>query len=204
MNNMEFNEKLQELRENKGLTQDELAAALHVSSTTVSKWESGRAVPGIDSLKAISKFFSVAIDELLSSGELLIIAENDRRKKEARMRDLVFGLIDCSMLALLLLPLFMQFDAGSIKAVSLISLSEPSLYLRLAYYDITSSTVICGILTLALQNSNWWVWKRGKAGVSIALSVIAVFLFVLSRQLYAAVFVFVFFIVKALLLLKHP
>ena len=58
---MEFNEKLQELRKQKGLTQEELAAQLFVSRAAVSKWESGRGHPGIDSLKAISRFFSVSI-----------------------------------------------------------------------------------------------------------------------------------------------
>ena len=51
---MEFNEKLQELRMNKGLTQDELAEALYVSRTAISKWESGRGYPSIDSLKEIA------------------------------------------------------------------------------------------------------------------------------------------------------
>ena len=62
---MEFNEKLQELRKNKGLTQEELANALFVSRTAVSKWESGRGYPSIDSLREISRFFSVTIDELI-------------------------------------------------------------------------------------------------------------------------------------------
>ena len=48
---MEFNEKLQELRKGKGLTQEELAQAIFVSRTAVSKWESGRGYPNIDSLK---------------------------------------------------------------------------------------------------------------------------------------------------------
>ena len=48
---MEFHEKLQELRKAKGLTQEELAEVLYVSRTAISKWESGRGFPSIDSLK---------------------------------------------------------------------------------------------------------------------------------------------------------
>ena len=51
---MEFNEKLQQLRKQKGLTQEQLAEALFVSRTAVSKWESGRGYPNIESLKAIA------------------------------------------------------------------------------------------------------------------------------------------------------
>lgn len=54
---MEFNEKLQELRKQKGLTQEQLAEVLYVSRTAISKWESGRGYPSIDSLKEISKEF---------------------------------------------------------------------------------------------------------------------------------------------------
>ena len=72
---MEFNEKLQQLRKRRDLTQEELADQLYVSRTAVSKWESGRGYPNIDSLKAISKYFSVTIDELLSGDELLTLAE---------------------------------------------------------------------------------------------------------------------------------
>ena len=78
---MELSEKLQELRKEKGLTQEELAEALFVSRTAISKWESGRGVPNIESLKAISKFFSVSIDELLSGEEILKIADEDDKQK---------------------------------------------------------------------------------------------------------------------------
>jgi transcriptional regulator with XRE-family HTH domain len=60
---MEFHEKLQELRKSRGLTQEELAEALYVSRTAISKWESGRGYPSIDSLKEISNYFSVSIDD---------------------------------------------------------------------------------------------------------------------------------------------
>ena len=41
---MEFHEKLQELRRQKGLTQEQLAEHLFVSRAAVSKWESGRVI----------------------------------------------------------------------------------------------------------------------------------------------------------------
>lgn len=71
---MEFNEKLKELRKQKDLTQEELAEALFVSRTAISKWESGRGYPSLDSLKEIAKFFELTVDELLSGEELLTLA----------------------------------------------------------------------------------------------------------------------------------
>ena len=93
---MEFNEKLQELRKQKELTQEELAEVLFVSRSAISKWEAGRGYPNIDSLKAIAKYFGVTIDELLSGDELLTLAEEDTKQREKHFRDLVFGLLDCS------------------------------------------------------------------------------------------------------------
>ena len=76
---VEPSEKLQELRKNRGLTQEELAEALYVSRTAVSKWESGRGYPSIDSLKELSAYFSVTIDELLSGEKLITIAEKENQ-----------------------------------------------------------------------------------------------------------------------------
>ena len=105
---MDFSEKLQELRKQKSLTQEELAQKLYVSRTAVSKWESGRGYPNLDSLKDIAKFFSITIDELLSGNEILKIAENDIKRKQNSLLDLFFGLIDISALLLLFLPFFAE------------------------------------------------------------------------------------------------
>lgn len=87
---MEFCEKLQELRKKRGLTQEELAKQLYVSRTAISKWESGRGYPSIDSLKAIAKYFSVSVDDLLSGDTVLAIAEEDRTQSEKRSRTLAY------------------------------------------------------------------------------------------------------------------
>ena len=106
MQGMEFHEKLQELRKRKGLTQEELAQSLYVSRTAVSKWESGRGYPNIGSLKDIAAFFAVTVDQLLSTDEVLTVAEEDRRRKETHDRALVYGLLDLSMALLFFLPFF--------------------------------------------------------------------------------------------------
>ena len=200
---MEFNEKLQELRKQKGLTQEELAESLYVSRTAISKWESGRGYPNIDSLKATAKFFEVTIDELLSGEELLTIAEKDQKEKERTIRDLVFGLLDCGMALLLFLPFFGQEADGVIREVSLLALIEVQPYLKTAYIAFVAIMIMLGIITLALQNFRQRLWRQSKSILSLVLSAVGVCIFIVSQQPYAAVFVFAFLIIKALMLIKR-
>ena len=103
---MEFNEKLKELRSSRGLTQEELAESLFVSRTAISKWESGRGYPSIDSLKEISSFFSVTIDELLSGEKLLSIAEKENKSNMQNLCSILIGVIDLFHFLLIVLPLY--------------------------------------------------------------------------------------------------
>ncbi len=199
---MEFNEKLQELRKHKDFTQEELAEALFVSRTAVSKWESGRGYPNIDSLKAIARFFGVTIDELLSGDELLTIAKKDTEQKENHIRDLVFGLLDISVAVFFFLPLFGQKVNGIIQEVSLLSLTEITSYLRIAYFVVVISIVLFGILTLALQKCQQLFWVRNKNRISLILNAVGVTLFIISTQPYAAILLFVFLVIKGLMLIK--
>lgn len=200
---MEFNEKLQQLRKHKGLTQEELAADLFVSRTAISKWESGRGFPNIDSLKAISRYFTVSLDDLLSGDEILAIAENDREQRARTVRDLVFGLLDLAMVLLLFLPFFGQNLNGSIQHISLVRIASIRPYLKAVYWIVVFAMIAMGILTFALQNCRQLIWERNKHFVSIVLSVVSVCLFIISRQPYAAVFAFAFLIIKAFLLMKR-
>lgn len=200
---MEFNEKLQELRKQKGLTQEELAQMLYVSRTAISKWESGRGFPNIESLKAISKFFSVSLDELLSGEEILVIAEEDHKKKEANLYDIVFGLLNCGSALLLFLPFFGQKTGETMRGVSLFALTEIQMYLKILYFSAVICITLMGLLSLALQNCKTVAWVRSKTVISLLLDVFAMLLFVISQQPYAAVYIFVFLAVKTILLIKR-
>lgn len=66
---MEFNNKLYELRKQKGFSQEELANRLNVSRQTISKWEVGESTPDMEKLVAISDLFEVSLDELVKGEE---------------------------------------------------------------------------------------------------------------------------------------
>lgn len=199
---MEFNEKLQELRKQKGITQDELAKALYVSRTAVSKWESGRGYPNIESLKIIARFFGITIDELLSSDELLTIAEEDTKRNEKRVRDLVFGLLDISIVVLFFLPFFGQKANGSVQGVPLLSLAEIAPYLKSLYFVVVICIIVFGVLTLALQNCEKRFWAINKSKMSLFLNSFGAVLFVVSLQPYAATMLLVILAIKVLLLIN--
>lgn len=191
---MEFHEKLQELRKTKGLTQEELAEVLYVSRTAISKWESGRGMPNIESLKAIAKFFGITVDVLLSSEEVLGIAEDEYKRREAHIRNLIFGLLDCGMTLLLFLPFFGQEVNGVIRGVSLLAMTEVQIYLKILYLVVVIGMTVLGILSLVLRNHSH--------KLSLVFNTVGVVLFIISQQPYAAVFVFVFLIIKASMLMK--
>lgn len=63
---MEFKDILRELREEKDLTQAQLAEQLHFSLSIVNKWENGKKNPSVEAVKILAKFFNVTTDYLLN------------------------------------------------------------------------------------------------------------------------------------------
>lgn len=200
---MEINEKLQQLRKQKGITQEELAERLFVSRTAISKWESGRGLPSIDSLKTISKLFEVTIDELLSGEELLQAAENEKRENDLRQRMVVFGLLDTLGLLFMFIPLYGQAQGTYIATVSLFSFTDADIYMRAAYWVILSVQVLLGIAELVLQNNTSSLWQKNSSRISFAVTILAVLLFMLSRQPWASFFMFWILLMKGYLCLKQ-
>ena len=200
---MDFSEKLQALRKQKGLTQEELASQLFVSRTAVSKWESGRGYPGIDSLKALAKYFSVSVDHLLSDEELITVAEETGREKEQRCRSLMFALSDIGMVLLCFLPLFGQAVGGETAAVSLLSLTGVQPYVMWLYGAVVLAGTAFGLVSLCLRRCENPSWVRCSPAASVAVSLAAAVLFIITRQPYAAVFALLFTVIKGAMLIKR-
>ena len=193
---MEFYEKLQQLRKRNHMTQEQLAERLFVSRTAVSKWESGRGYPNLESLKCISRLFSVSIDELLSNDELIELAETENRSNINQVTDLAFSALDIGTIMFLFVPLFGQQDIETVRAVTLMDYTGVSELLRSLYFGVLITVSVVGLLKILFEltacDKSFSFYKP----LSLALYAIAILLFALSRQPYITAVLFVLFLVK--------
>ncbi len=199
---MEFNEKLQQLRKQNKLTQEQLAEQLYVSRTAVSKWESGKGYPNIESLKCISKLFSVSIDELLSSDELIILAETENHSNVNKIYNLVYGILDLMTIVFILLPFYGQQDGEFIRSVTLLSYNDISTITRTVYFSILILMIALGIVELIIHFFEDEKGVRISKICSIILHALAILIFTMTRQPYVTAFLFMLIMIKVVLLLK--
>ena len=193
---MEFNEKLVQLRKSRNMTQDELAEALYVSRAAVSKWESGRGLPSIDSLKDIAKFFSVSIDELLSGEKLLSLAEKENSSNTRKICNIIFGVADLLSFVLFVLPLYPSTIEGFVYSVGLLSYTETSKINIAVYWVLFALLILSGAVKLIFAKLKAEKCSKASGYVSLVVSMVTVLFLALTREAYALVVVFLLFVIK--------
>ena len=184
---MEFHEKLAELRKSKGLTQEELAGALYVSRTAVSKWESGRGYPSIDSLKEISRYFTAA--------------EDDKKVMIGRYVAVICNTLDLLTAVLLFLPIFGN-GADSPTSVSLFQITGTAPWAKAVFIAVIGIITLNGLCGVILSRFDRPVWNRHRMVTGMALSVAAVGIFIGTRQPYAGIICFAILVIKGWLIFK--
>ena len=198
---MEFHEKLQELRKSKGLTQEELAEALFVSRTAISKWESGRGYPSIDSLKEISRFFGVTIDELICPREMITAAEDDKKELVSKYVSVICNALDLLTAVLLFLPVFGN-GTDLPASVSLFHLTGVRPWLKIVFIAVIGMIILNGICGLILSRFDRPVWNKHRLVTGMVLSVTGVGIFIGARQPYAGIVCFSILVIKTWLMVK--
>jgi len=198
---MEFSEKLQELRKSREMTQEELADALFVSRTAISKWESGRGYPSIDSLKEISRFFSVTIDDLICSDEMITVAENEKKELAHKYISLICNALDILLAILLFIPAFGNGPDSS-EPVSLFGLTGITPWVKTVFIVIIATAILNGICGVIIASLNKPVWNRHRLVTGMVLSILAVLVFIAARQPYAGIVCFAVLVIKGILIVK--
>lgn len=199
---MEFNEKLQQLRKQKNWTQEQLAERLYVSRTAISKWESGKGYPNIESLKSISKLFLVSIDDLLSGEELISLAVNENRTNMNKLFSLTYGVLDLMVLVFLFLPLYSQQSDDMIRMVSVFANPDANTLTWTIYLVLPILMAVLGIVQIITQhffNEKWYSISRT---ASILLQAFSINAYAATQQPYAVSLLFLFFMIKVILLIK--
>ena len=100
---MKFNEKLKSLREEKGYTQDDVAAKLNIARQSVSKWEQGINEPDFETVKALCRMFECSIAELIDDDRETMLVDDPIAEKKARrvfVASLVFLVVNLIFLFL--------------------------------------------------------------------------------------------------------
>lgn len=149
-----FGEKLKKLRTDNQLTQDELAERIYVTRTAISKWETNKGYPSIDSLKQLSTLFGISIDELISDDDV----ENQRLLEQKQSRRCYWCAIGCLTAAVgaALIDYFaampnMRF-VGLIAVIGYVSfgvLSKPR-YKRMELKKLVAPYVLSRLVILAV------------------------------------------------------
>ena len=158
-------DKIKNARTIKKLTQEHVAEDLNVSRQTISNWENGRGYPSIDSLKTISGFFSILIDELLSADALVSIAEKENRSNIQRICDVLFGTVDLIGILLALLPLYSRQMDNSVIAVNLWEFKPANGWICIICWLLIVAFVLLGIAKMVL---NHMCIDNGKNAITIS------------------------------------
>lgn len=200
---MEFNEKLQYFRKKSNLTQEELAEKLFVSRTAISKWESGRGMPSISSLKAISEVFNVSIDELLSSEEIIEVAEKEKKENMKSFKNIIFGIIDLMSIIFLFIPLFGKEIDGYIYLVTIFSTNPVMPINKYIYLIIIGVTILYGVAELIMSKFENKSVDKINSIISLGLTSIAIIVFIVTNEPYIAFIEFWIFLIKIVVYIKQ-
>ena len=201
---MEFNEKLQELRKSKSLTQEELAEALFVSRTAISKWEQGRGYPSIDSLKEISRFFSVSIDDLICSEEIVSAAADEKKECVEKYISLICNTLDIFLALLLFLPVFGNGTDHPVS-VSLYAITGISTWIKTVFAALIINHFDKPVCAIACNRMIQWIilsLNRHRLMTGMMLSVACAAVFILTRQPYAGIICLAVLVVKGFMVAR--
>lgn len=96
---MMLKDKLKEEREAHGLSQSALADQLHVTRQAVSKWENGKAIPGIDILTELSGLYDMSLDQLIRDEAVEQDPAGDTADNGGEEQKWISGWEQCALLA---------------------------------------------------------------------------------------------------------
>ena len=107
---MDLGEKIITMRNEKNLSQEQLAEKLNVTRQTISNWENGKFYPDIDSLVNLSKYFNVSLDDLLSYDEKVLDYLKDSTDIVKSNKNILYAILLNILLIIVFIVIGILFD----------------------------------------------------------------------------------------------
>ncbi|MDN2453194.1 helix-turn-helix transcriptional regulator [Lactobacillus sp. UCMA15818] len=157
---MNFKDDIKMLRKQSNLTQEELAKKLHVTRQTVSTWETGKNMPSLETLHALSQLFNISLEKLLFNEEIEMKKDKEPSlatqidhnvKLKSRYRRWTFGL--GALIALVIVGIGI-LCLGYYKGIGTIDRVNPFLSYKVGYTKLPSEKEISNKKT----NDYWTAW----------------------------------------------
>ena len=195
---MEVNKKIQKLRKENNLTQDQLAERLGVSKIYVARIENGKILPSVKDIKNIARILDVNVSDLTSFDDLIFIAESDNYNKLDRKTTLFFAILDILSISFIFMPFYVKNN----NAMTLIELKPLSSLLYIAYLVLLIVSFIVGVLEIIFSANNKKNKLKNVKLISVVVYTLSILIFALSKQSYITAFLFLFLMIKILFLLN--
>ena len=195
---MEVNKKIQKLRKENNLTQDQLAERLGVSKIYVARIENGKILPSVKDIKNVARILDVNVSDLTSFDDLIFIAENDNYNRLDRKTSLFFAILDILSISFIFMPFYVKNN----NAMTLIELKPLSSLLYIAYLVLLIVSFIVGVLEIIFSANNKKNKLKNVKIISVVVYAFSILIFALSKQSYITAFLFLFLMIKILFLLN--
>ena len=143
----------------------------------------------------------MTIDELICPEEIISAAVEERQAFAGRTLAFICNTLDLLTALLLFLPVFGNGEASP-AAVSLLGLNGVHAWVRIVFLSVIGLSAINGLCGLILIHFDRPVWNRHRLVTGMALSVMAVAVFIAARQPYAGILCFALLVMKAFGIMK--
>jgi len=145
--------------------------------------------------------FSVTIDDLICSEEIITAAEDEKRACIDRYISLICCTLDILMAVLLFLPVFGN-GAESPASVTLSEITGLRAWIRIVFAVLIGVTVLNGISGIIISRFDKPAWNRHRLVAGIVLSITGAAVFMMTRQPYAGILCLAMLVMKGLLIGK--
>ncbi len=160
---MNLGKKIRELRQEKGLTQQELAELLFVTRSAISNYEMEKRYPDLNTLKAMADYFGISVDEILSDEDYQRQPEVSEVLEEYPMLELVlYGILLIVYLLKLIMDLSIAKHFLSDPYVILSSVEDIAFLLLFSYciyasvHKVMDARLIGTVLVIRLLPETLW------------------------------------------------